>query len=353
MSRIRLYTWLGLLFGHLLALPLLAQPATSQAGDDRYQQQLLIDRYALVVGVQRYESLEPVQNALNDAQAMGDALSKTGFNHVRVLPDPGTKQEILAAVSEIAQLAGGNDRPATIVFYFAGHGFQFDGANYLVPRRAAKPVRDPKTREMDKEPLIGASVDIVEIISHLGSKRPAGATILFIDACRSEVSNIKPVRPDALEQTGFHQGSNVENALVSFSTGFGTLAKSQSKSNQWNSPYASVLRDLIPSPSLPLVPKLLGYVAGQVSDETNKEQIPNSVHPEAAGAYFYFQATDTDRAMELERWTKVLAQKRRECVIAFLSDYRDGLLSQQAALYLEKESLSPTDAHTEALCIIR
>jgi hypothetical protein len=352
MILIRTCNWLGFLWGTMLALPLLAQPVGTPTADDRYQQPLPIDRYALIVGVQRYDSLEPVLNALNDAQVMGHVLSKAGFKHVRVLHDPGTKQEILAAVSEIAQLAGGQDRPATIAFYFAGHGFQFEGVNYLVPRRAGKPVWDQKAREMDKSPLIGASIDIATIVNTLGSNRPAGATILFIDACRSEVSGFKPARPDAIEQTGFHQGSYVENALVSFSTGFGSLAKSQSKSSPANSPYTSALRNLIPIASLPLVPRLMVEVAGSVSDETNKSQVPDYEHPVAAGSYFFFEATDTDRALELERWRKVLAQKRRKCVSTFLRDYRDGLLSQQAVLYLDKESSSPPDEVSEDPCII-
>jgi caspase domain-containing protein len=352
MRRIQVYKWLVLLCGYLLAFTLLAQPAAPQAGDDRYLQPLPIDRYALVVGVQRYESLEPVQNAINDAQVVGDALSKVRFKHVRVLHDPGTKQEILTAASEIAQLAGGPDRPATIVFYYAGHGFQFDGTNYLVPRRAGRPVRDPKTGEMDKSPLIAASIDIATIVNTLGSKHSAGATILFIDACRSEISAFKPAQPEALEQTGFHQGSYVENALVSFSTGFGRLAKSQGKSDQANSPYASALKNLIPLESLPLVPRLLVHVVEQVSDETNKVQVPDSEHPEVAGSYFFFQANDSDRAAELERWIKVLQQKRRKCVSTFLHDYRDGQLSQQAVLYLNKETPSPSDANSEELCVI-
>ncbi len=84
-------------------------------------------RIALVVGNDAYRQA-PLRNAVNDARAMSGILEDLGFDVERV--ENGTHQELSAAVTQVAERL----RPADVVlFYFAGHGVQVEGENYLVP----------------------------------------------------------------------------------------------------------------------------------------------------------------------------------------------------------------------------
>src|SRR5579883_1432007 len=84
-------------------------------------------RLALVVGNNNYAKA-PLKNAVNDARAIGAALKDTGFQ-VQVLENASARA-LDTAVNEFIQRIGAGD---AALFYFAGHGVQLDGENYLIP----------------------------------------------------------------------------------------------------------------------------------------------------------------------------------------------------------------------------
>jgi hypothetical protein len=84
-------------------------------------------RVALVIGNNSYPKW-PLKNAVNDARAIGAALGTVGFE-VRVLLD-GDGKAIETAVDQFAAHIAPND---VALFYYAGHGVQIDGENYLIP----------------------------------------------------------------------------------------------------------------------------------------------------------------------------------------------------------------------------
>src|SRR6266542_3860477 len=84
-------------------------------------------RKALVIGNQNYHE-RPLSNTLNDATDMTAALRKLGFS-VDLAKD-ATKSEIEAQARRFVQSLRAGD---IAWFYYAGHGFQIDGENYLVP----------------------------------------------------------------------------------------------------------------------------------------------------------------------------------------------------------------------------
>jgi len=83
-------------------------------------------RWALVVGVDGYENLEDLKKARNDAQAVGQALTRLGFE-VRTLYDP-SRRDMNSAVSTMANQIDPGDE---VLFYFAGHGVEVEGAKFL------------------------------------------------------------------------------------------------------------------------------------------------------------------------------------------------------------------------------
>lgn len=86
------------------------------------------DRHALVIGNSRYEHADPLRNAGNDAQLIARSLRQIGFK-VELLQD-ATLTQMIAAATTLGRRLGRGD----IAFvYFAGHGVQHAGDNYLIP----------------------------------------------------------------------------------------------------------------------------------------------------------------------------------------------------------------------------
>ncbi|MGA0198120.1 MAG: caspase family protein, partial [Prochlorotrichaceae cyanobacterium] len=85
-------------------------------------------RVALVVGNSNYAQSIPLRNPRNDAKVMAATLEDLGFEVIHLLD--GTKEEMdLALVKFFRAMQEGD----TAVFYYAGHGIQSDGKNYLIP----------------------------------------------------------------------------------------------------------------------------------------------------------------------------------------------------------------------------
>jgi uncharacterized caspase-like protein len=88
-------------------------------------------RIALVVGEDKYQGgLRPLANAANDAALISRALAKAGFD-VEPVRDAG-RAELSAALERFTRRLKQAGPNAVGLFYFAGHGLQYDGTNYLL-----------------------------------------------------------------------------------------------------------------------------------------------------------------------------------------------------------------------------
>jgi hypothetical protein len=85
-------------------------------------------RVALVIGNSKYVSADPLKNPANDAAIVKSALASIGFN-VTLMQDVA-EQDFRKALKDFANNASNAD---VALFYFAGHGVQFRGQNYLLP----------------------------------------------------------------------------------------------------------------------------------------------------------------------------------------------------------------------------
>src|SRR5437867_2175223 len=114
--------WLGALLLFLLGTPVSAQPRDITVERMRGER-----RVALVIGNAAYAS-SPLKNPVNDAQAMARTFRELGFDVL--LRENAGEKEMKRAVEEF----GDRLREGGVgVFYFAGHGLQVAGRNYLVP----------------------------------------------------------------------------------------------------------------------------------------------------------------------------------------------------------------------------
>lgn len=139
-------------------------------------------RRALVIGNDNYKYVEKLQNAKEDAKAMSNALKQVGFDVTEKF-DLGQK-ETIASIREFQERINPGDE---ILFFFAGHGVEIDGKNYLVP------TDNLGEGKYVKEDSIDLKMSVLETFE----KRKAKITIAVIDACRNN-----PFKSDGRSMSG-------------------------------------------------------------------------------------------------------------------------------------------------------
>ena len=111
----------------LLAICFAASPSAAQDRAIRRADEAEVRKHALVVGNDAYRR-SPLVNAVNDANAMRRALRDTGFSVETV-----TDADYPTFDRAIDRFVDGLGRGDVGLFYYAGHGVQVDGGNYLIP----------------------------------------------------------------------------------------------------------------------------------------------------------------------------------------------------------------------------
>jgi uncharacterized caspase-like protein len=182
-----------------LALWLAATLAAAQSPPPAKAQRL-----ALVIGNGAYRDA-PLPNPLNDAADMARALEASGFTVIK--RENATLREMHLALREFGDRL---DRRGTGVFYFAGHGMQVRGRNYLIPVDA----------DIAREDEVAfASLDLGAVMEKLDSaKNPVNLVIL--DACRN---NPFGTRLQASAK-GLAQVDAPPGTLIAFATAPGSTA---------------------------------------------------------------------------------------------------------------------------------
>lgn len=139
-------------------------------------------RVALVIGNDDYRNVPRLQKAVNDARTIGDALKTLGFQ-VMV-----AENQTRAAFSQSLLAFDTTIEPGdTAFFFYAGHGFEIAGQNYLLP------IDVPAATEGQEELVRDASIMADRIIDRL-QNRGARTAILVLDACRNNPFERRGVR---------------------------------------------------------------------------------------------------------------------------------------------------------------
>ena len=130
-------------------------------------------RVALVIGNNDYKNVPKLQKAVNDARTMGDTLKQLGFT-VMVAENQNRQafSETLLAFDKAVEPGD------TAFFFYAGHGFEIAGQNFLLPTDV------PAASEGQEELVRDASVLADRIIERLQNKKVRTAILVF-DACRN------------------------------------------------------------------------------------------------------------------------------------------------------------------------
>lgn len=215
------------------------------------------NRLALVIGNSAYRTVSPLPNAQNDAKGMSELLGAAGFE---VMNTPDLSQdELRKAIGDFAgKLAEKGPDTVALVFY-AGHGIQVDGENFLVPVDV-----DPK-READI-PL--QAVRLNDLLNTLNSV-PNKMRIVMLDACRNNpFPAIKDTTGRGLAMVDTKSGA--PGTFISYSTSPGAEAED---GTGFNSPYTAALLKVAREPGLP-IEEAFKRVRVSVNDATQGRQVP-------------------------------------------------------------------------------
>lgn len=222
-------------------------------------------RRALVIGVDGYLNLESLQKARNDAQAVSNTLVDLGFD-VLTLYD-ASRREINSAVSTLAgQIEPGDE----VLFYFAGHGIEVDGRNYLLPSDV------PVVNYGDESFLTGESIPAGRILDTF-QRKGARTTVMVLDACRNN-----PFSVDGKRSVGGSRGlvrmEPPEGAFILYSAGAGQTALDR-LSDEDENPNSVFTRALLPrlqeqGMSLHDLAKQVRRDVQQLAASVNHEQFP-------------------------------------------------------------------------------
>ena len=214
-------------------------------------------RVALVIGNASYANVPELANPLNDAADVGDAFERLGYSVTR-LEDVGRAQ-MRDGLKEFSRAAAAAE--VAIVFY-AGHGIEVDGSNFLVPVDAA--LANDMDVEWEAIPL--------DLVSR-SVERASGLRLIVLDACRDNPFAAKMRRSGATRSVGrglarmqlAHQG-----LLVAYAAAEGDVA---SDGSGRNSPYSKALLEHLETPGLE-VRVLFGRVRDAVMATTKSGQQP-------------------------------------------------------------------------------
>ncbi|WKA26776.1 caspase family protein [Bradyrhizobium roseum] len=182
------------------------------------------NRLALVIGQSAYRSVPALPNPANDARAVTQMLTDSGFE-VSTASDLSQGQ-MREAVSDFAGKVAAKGADTVALVFYAGHGLQIDGENFLVPVDI-----DPK-READ---IPIQAVRLNDILNTLTSV-PSKMRILMLDACRNNPFPELKTAGGGLAIVDAKVGA--PGTFLSFSTSPGAVAEDGSGNN---SPYTNAL----------------------------------------------------------------------------------------------------------------
>jgi uncharacterized caspase-like protein len=327
------------LFGSLkfwiaAAMILISQPALADK------------RVALVLGNSAYQNVPPLANPVNDAALMADTLKRAGFDVV----DSRQNLSALETRRVLRDFADKSSNADIAVIYYAGHGIEIDGTNYLIPVDA----RLERDNDVYDEAF---SLDRVLVAVESTKK----LRLVILDACRDNPfaqTMKKSVATRAIGRGLAKVEPDAPNTLIAYSAKAGSTAQD---GDGKNSPFTVALASHLTTPGLD-VRRALGFVRDDVRKATFNRQEPyvygslggddvplvqaslSTAAPAAAPAPAPAPNPQADIRRDYELALQV---GNRQAFDAFLTQHPDGFYANLAKL--QRDKYVADDAHAAAV----
>jgi hypothetical protein len=223
------------------------------------------NRRALVIGCSLYQHANPLVNPLNDANGMEVVLKSLGFDVIKKI-DP-TQKDLKIIIDEFGNKLKGSDIG---LFYFAGHGVQVKGLNYLIPVDAN--LTSEKLVEYD-------CVEAGRVLAHMEDARTS-VNLMILDACRNNPFERSWGR--GISQRGLATMNAPKGSLIAYSTAPGNTASDGIGNNGL---YTEALLNHIAGKGSPVY-TMFQKVRLEVMQKSKEEQIPWESTSLTADFYF-------------------------------------------------------------------
>ena len=262
-------------------------------------------RYALVIGNSGYRYMGHLNNPTNDARDMAAALDGLGFKVTRLIN--ASNREMERAVWRFGQQI---ENGGVGLFYYAGHGVQVNGRNYLLPVDA---------RVESESDIRFESLDVGRV---LGKMADAGnrLNIVILDACRDNPF----ARSFRSVESGLARMNAPKGAIIAYATAPGMKA---ADGDGRNGVFTRYLLRHIRTPGIQ-VEEVLKRVRMDVMAETNEGQVP--WESSSLTGYFYFAGSGAVHEMAPVRppknaYAKLLVETNVATAVVFLDGKRKGV----------------------------
>ena len=214
----------------------------------------LSKRVALIIGNSDYSAaVGPLRNPVNDARTMAEALEEVGFKVTRL--ENVKYREMREAVRDFGSRLRKSD---AALFYFSGHGVQFEGGNYLLPIGAEIEI----PRHISYEALSEN-----EVLAEMEGGTKDRVNLVIVDACRNNlVTRGFRSASKGLAQPEFHPSGS----LIAYATAPGKVAADGTGAN---SPYVAELSKHLRTPGLKVEDVFKRVLVG-VEERTKGKQVP-------------------------------------------------------------------------------
>ena len=280
-------------------------------------------RIALVIGNGAYTNVPPLKNPPNDARDMAATLKVLGFSVSSAIDaDQRTMKRLIREFGQ--QLKSGGQG----LFYYAGHGVQMRGRNYLIPANA------DITSETDVE---DQAVDL-NLVLGLMDEAQNGLNIVILDACR----NNPFTRSFRSAGSGLAQVDAPTGTLIAYATSPGRVASDgQGRNGLYTSELLSQMRVTGIS-----VEEMFKRVRAGVQRQTSGQQVPWESSSLVGNFYFASQSAETNArgndsggerrtaidpaAFELSYWETIKNSSNADDFKAYLEKYPDGQFASLA-----------------------
>jgi hypothetical protein len=299
-------------------------------------------RVALVVGNSSYRNIAQLENPRNDASLMAETLRSIGFALVggRALIDLD-KASFDSAVQNFGNQLTGAD---VALFYYAGHGVQVRGSNYMVPV-GANPAKE-------------ADVDfqLVDVALVLRQMEGSGTrlNLVILDACRNNPLAGRGLRSIA---GGLAQMRAPEGTLISYATQPGNVAQD---GDGGNSPYTKALAQTIRRAGLDIF-RTFNEVGLAVKRSTGGQQQPWVSSSPIDGNFYFVDAPATSNPPSAstpsatneaaQAWGATKDTTNPAVLEAFIQSYGSSFYANLARARLEELRASATKASPQIAAI--
>ncbi len=311
------------------ALPALGQTEPSKIAKPETQQ----GRFALVIGNGNYSDA-PLRNPVHDAEAIAAKLKELGFT-VTLLTNSALRPMELAILDFGEELKAGD----VGLFYYAGHGLQLKGKNYLVPTDA----------HLEQEAEVRIETVDVDLITEQMLDANNGMNLIILDACRNDPF----VRQFRGGSHGLAAIDAAQGTLIAYATSPGSVAEDGEGNN---GVYTEALLQALGEPGLK-VEEVFKRVRIAVAERTHNVQMPwessslmgdfifNPRHQDAPQVQPDPAALE-EREAEIAFWNSVASSTNSADLEDYLSHYPNGEYAGLARRRLQalKAAVAPTAA---------